>query len=295
MTQCHLSRRVFLLASLVLVAASGGAQPPQPPQPTTPKAAKPAKPPRKPPAPSYDPALEPRAVDLLKAACSRLAAARTMAFTAVVTYESPSRLGPPLAYTTKSEVTLQRPDKLRVITSGDGPASEFYYDGKAMMAFEPAQNLVAVAEAPPTIDGALLAAYDNAAIYYPFTDVIVSDPWADLADDLKTAFYIGQSNVVGETTTDMLAFATDTTYVQMWVGAEDKLPRMMRAVYRDDPSQLRHQLELSNWRLDQPVAAEAFGSSAAAGAPRIAFARPDPPPPSPAGKPKPKNSAARTK
>jgi hypothetical protein len=232
---------------------------------------------------------------LLKAACSRLAAARTMAFTAVVTYESPSRLGPPLAYTTKSEVTLQRPDKLRVITSGDGPASEFYYDGKAMMAFEPAQNLVAVAEAPPTIDGALLAAYDNAAIYYPFTDVIVSDPWADLADDLKTAFYIGQSNVVGETTTDMLAFATDTTYVQMWVGAEDKLPRMMRAVYRDDPSQLRHQLELSNWRLDQPVAAEAFGSSAAAGAPRIAFARPDPPPPSPAGKPKPKNSAARTK
>jgi hypothetical protein len=32
-----------------------------------------------------------------------------------------------------------------VITSGDGPASEFYYDGKVMMAFEPAANLVAVA------------------------------------------------------------------------------------------------------------------------------------------------------
>ena len=65
--------------------------------------------------------LEPRAIELLKASSGRLAAARTMSFTAVATYESPSRLGPPLAYTTRSEVPLQRPDKLRVITPGDGP------------------------------------------------------------------------------------------------------------------------------------------------------------------------------
>src|SRR6516225_5071869 len=115
-----------------------------------------------PPATPARPALEPKAIDILKAACSRLAAAHTMAFTAVVAYESPSRLGPPLVYTTKSEVTMQRPDKLRVITLGDGPASEFYYDGKIMMAYAPAENLVAIADAPPTIDAALKAAYDSA-------------------------------------------------------------------------------------------------------------------------------------
>jgi hypothetical protein len=75
------------------------------------------------------PGLEPQTIDLLKAASSRLAAARSMRFTAVISYESPSRLGPPLVYTTRSKVTLQRPDKLRVLTPGDGPASEFYYDG----------------------------------------------------------------------------------------------------------------------------------------------------------------------
>ena len=62
--------------------------------------------------------LEPKAVEILKAASARLAAAKSMAFTAVVSYESPSRLGTPLVYTTRSEVTLQRPDKLRVITPG---------------------------------------------------------------------------------------------------------------------------------------------------------------------------------
>ena len=143
----------------------------------------------------------------------------------------------------ESEVTLQRPDKLRVITPGDGPASEFYYDGKTMMAFAPAENLVAVAEAPPTIDAALKAAYDAAAIYFPFTDLIVADPYRAIADGLKLAFYIGQSNVVGDTTTDMVAIASDVVFVQIWIGADDKLPRMMRAVYRDDPLRLRHQMD----------------------------------------------------
>jgi hypothetical protein len=85
-------------------------------------------------APAVKAVLEPKAIDLLKAMSGRLAAARSMTFTAAVTYESPSRLGPALVYTTISEVTMQRPDKLRVITPGDGPASEFYYDGKTMAA-----------------------------------------------------------------------------------------------------------------------------------------------------------------
>lgn len=45
-------------------------------------------------------------------------------------FEHPSRHGRPLAYSTKSEVTLQQPDRLLVLIAGDGPASEFYYDGK---------------------------------------------------------------------------------------------------------------------------------------------------------------------
>ena len=71
-----------------------------------------------------------------------------MSFTATVGYEYPSKLGPPIVYTMRYDVTMQRPDKLKVVMPGDGPASEFYYDGKAMMAYAPAENLVAVADAP---------------------------------------------------------------------------------------------------------------------------------------------------
>ena len=220
--------------------------------------------------------LEPKAMDILKAACDRLAAARTMRFTAVTTYENPSRLGTPLAYTTKSEVILQRPDKLRVVTPGDGPATKFFYDGKTMTAFAPAENLVAVAEAPPTIDAALKAAYDDAAIYFPFTDVIVADPYKDLTDGLTLAFFIGQSNVVGGTTTDMVAYANNEVFVQIWIGVEDKLPRMIRAVYRSDAARLRHQLELSDWKLDAAIPVDAFAPTEAAKANPMPFAHPNP-------------------
>src|SRR5258705_13518188 len=215
------------------------------------------------------PVLEPRAIELLKASCARLAAARSMTFTAEVTYESPSRAGFPLAYSTKSEVVMQPPDKLRVIPLGDGPASEFYYDGKMMMAYAPAENLVAIADAPPTIDAALQAAYESAAIYFPFADVMVADPYKDIADGLKHAFYVGQSSIVGGTTTDIVAYVTGDVFVQIWIGAADKLPRRVYAVYLTDRARLRHVLELSNWELDGPVPAAAFVSAKAASAHRI--------------------------
>jgi hypothetical protein len=271
--------RAMMVALGVALAAHGNAQPSQ----TTPQAPTPEGGARQGAEAQVEPVLEPKAIDLLKAMSARLASARTVTFTAISTYESPTHIGPPLAYTTISEVTLQRPDKLRVITPGDGPASEFYYDGKTMTAYIPAENLVAVAEAPPTIDGALKAAYDSAAIYFPFTDVIVADPYQDIADRLEQAFVIGQSRVVGGTTTDMVAIVSDRVFGQLWIGADDKLPRMLRAVYVDDPSRLRHQVEFSNWRLDGQIPADAFTSSRAASAPRIPFARPDPKPPMGAG------------
>jgi hypothetical protein len=253
-------------ASLCLATSAGAQQPPVAAPASSPSAAAP---------PASEPALEPRAIDLLKASSTRLAAARSMAFTAVVSYENPSRLGPPLVYTTRSDVTLQRPDKLQVITPGDGPASEFYYDGKTVVAFAPAENLVAVAEAPPTIDGMLEAGYQYAAIYFPFTDVMVADPFGDIAKGLELAFYIGQSRMIGGTTTDMVAYASHGVFVQLWIGADDKLPRMARAVFAKDPVQMRHQVEFSNWKLDGAVPAGTFASAKAARARRIPFAHPD--------------------
>ena len=74
----------------------------------------------------------PAAMALVKAMADKLAAAKSMSFTAFTIFESPDRTGLPLAYTTLSQVTMQRPNKLKVISPGDGPRTEFYYDGKTV-------------------------------------------------------------------------------------------------------------------------------------------------------------------
>ncbi|WP_243439805.1 DUF2092 domain-containing protein [Fundidesulfovibrio soli] len=236
-------------------------------------------PPPPPPAESVwrDAPVEPKALDVLKQASERLAAARSMSFTAVASYEHPSRLGPPVVYTVRYDVSLRRPDRLKVVIPGDGPASEFTYDGKEMAAFVPGDNLLAVASAPPDMDAALKAAFETAAISFPFTDLILSDPYAALADGAKMAFVMGRSEVVGGVRTDVVAWADDDVFLQIWIGAQDKLPRRFRAIYRDDPLRLRHDLELTGWRIDQPWPRGEWRTASPA-ARRIEFAKPALPP-----------------
>src|SRR5262245_4672282 len=68
--------------------------------------------------------IEPRAVEVIKSACAALEAAKAMSFTAVSTYEKAARNGQPLYYAVQNHITMQRPDKLRVITPGDGVPDE---------------------------------------------------------------------------------------------------------------------------------------------------------------------------
>src|SRR5215470_15567207 len=254
-------------------AAPGGAPAKAPAPPA--KSAKAAK---KPSPSEFKLILEPRAMELLKAVSDKLAAAKTMSFTAVASYEYPSKLGPPIVNTTRYDVTMQRPDKLRILIPGDGPASEYYYDGKTAIAYAPAENLAAIADAPPTIDATLDAAFKKAAIFFPFEDLLVADPYAAMTNGAILAFYIGPSGVVGGVKTDMVAWANNDVFLQIWIGADDKLPRRIRAMYRADPLALRHQVDFSDWQLDPAVPPDTFTSVKAQSAGRMEFAAPAPPP-----------------
>ena len=69
--------------------------------------------------------------------------------------------------------------------------------------------------------------------------------------------------------TDMVAWANNDVFLQIWIGADDKLPRRIRAIYPADPLRLRHEMELSNWQLDPPVAPDTFASPKAQAAGRM--------------------------
>jgi hypothetical protein len=276
---------IALLLGLGLAsgAAAQGTTPPsapvQPKAAAQAKAAIPAKPrpARKPADAGFKLVLEPRAMELLKATSERLAAARTLQFTAVAGYEYPSKLGPPILYTVRYDVAMQRPDKLRILIPGDGPASEFTVDGKQMIAYAPAENLAAFADAPPTVEAALLKAFTTAGIYFPFVDLLAADPYQALTQGAELAFVVGPSTVVAGVKTDIVVWANADVFLQLWIGSDDKLPRRVRATFRNDPLGLRHELDLSDWKLDAPVAPDVFVAAKAQSAGRMPFKAPGPP------------------
>ena len=83
------------------------------------------------------PAVQPKAIELLNAMGAKLDAAKSMSFSVRTAFEEPARNGQPLFYMVQASVSVERPDKMKIVTSGDGPPSEFLYDGKTIMEYLP--------------------------------------------------------------------------------------------------------------------------------------------------------------
>ncbi len=205
-----------------------------------------------PPSKSSPVALSPAALDILKGMSETLGKANSLSFNIRRAFDEPASNGQPLFYMINSNVSLQRPDKLKVEVLGDGPPSEFYYDGKEFAVFLPASNLIAVETAPPHLEEMLETAYDKAGIYFPFVDFIIADPYAAITEKLTSAFVVGQSNVVGATTTNIVAISNPDFQAQLWIGAKDKLPRLVWITPTNGKEKSRSMIEFSNWRINPP-------------------------------------------
>jgi hypothetical protein len=227
------------------------------------------------------PLIDQAALDLVKATSDKLAAAKSIAFVTRGSFDVPARNGQPLLYFARAEVLLVRPNKLRVIVPGDGPPSEFYYDGKTIAVFQPYTDFVATTDAPSTLEAALEAVYKKAGLYFPFVDFLVDNPYDTLTRDLQSAFVVGTSETVGGVKTNIVSLSNRDTHLQIWIGVEDKLPRLVWATRVNRPNEPRHLVEFPDWKLySESLGGESFAPKTTDSTKQIPFGAP----PSPAGK-----------
>jgi hypothetical protein len=202
--------------------------------------------------------VEPRALDVLKSVGDRLAAARTLSFVAVDRRESRADEDTPRIQKNRFEVTLRRPDKLRVLVFSDaGFVSQVNCNGRTMLTYTPAPKAVSIVKAPPVIADCLKHAYKTSTMDIAFVDLILAAPRTDIASGLQRAHYAGRVPFRG-TNADVISFSRDRMLVQMWVGAEDRLPKEIRMTSIDDPTRFRHTLTLSDWQINAAVPPEVF-------------------------------------
>jgi hypothetical protein len=222
------------------------------------------------------PAVDPKALEIIKEMSDRLSSARRLSFRARAVYDVPGKDKTPIYYATVSDVFFARPNMLRVMTVADGPMSELAYDGKEIAVFSPKENTLASGPAPDTIEGAIRHV-EEGGIDLPFADVLLNDSYKNFSEGLTSAFVIGQSVAVGATRTDIVSISSPDAHAQLWIGARDRLPRQIWVTYTKAPGSPRHVVEFFGWRLDGPPRGSFFPRRVLARATRTSF----PPPKAP--------------
>ncbi|MGJ7508651.1 DUF2092 domain-containing protein [Variovorax sp. GT1P44] len=226
------------------------------------------------PAPAAAPAKDfkdERALALLKAMSDTLTGARTLSFKVRGIVPTPAPTGQYVSLNAASRVVMQRPDKLFVAARGDLFPSDTFYDGKTVTVIGLDGKFYAQRDAAGgALEALMKSVQPGSDATAPFLDLLVADPYAFLTKDFTSAIWVGQT-AVGGVKTDHLAFTAPGLDWEVWIGAADKLPRLMVVSYRTGERQPTFTVELSDWKLNAPVPAQTFKASIPKGAVKLEF------------------------
>ncbi|MDM0071804.1 DUF2092 domain-containing protein [Variovorax sp. J31P207] len=223
------------------------------------------------------PVKDERALALLKGMSDTLASARTLSFKVRGIVPTPAPNGQYVSLFASSRVVMQRPDKLFVEARGDLFPSDSFYDGKSVTVIGADRRFYSQREANGgAIETLMQAVQPGSDATAPFFDLLVADPYAFLTKDFTSAFWVGQSTV-GGVKTEHLAFTAPGLDWEIWIGAADKLPRLMVVSYRSSERQPTFTVEFSEWKLNATVPAKTFSAAIPPGATKLEFKQMGPP------------------
>jgi len=186
-----------------------------------------------------------------------LASAQEFRFDADVSYDSVQSTGEKLEFGGTVEVSVRRPDRLRVNYDGDEHQRRIFFDGSTLTMFDVAANLFAVNDVPADIDGALDQVFEKFGLSVPIADLIYRDPYSALMSSVEEGTVVGTRTIDGESCYH-LSFVQETIDWQIWIAdGPAPLPRKLVITYKNEPGSPQYSARLSGWDL-QALASETY-------------------------------------
>lgn len=174
---------------------------------------------------SAEPALEPKALEILRASTQYLAGLERFSAETDNAIEVVLASGQKLQFENPAKVTVRRPDRFRAERVGDLVDQVFAYDGKSLTLYDRGRGYYATVPAPPTLDQALDLARDSLDVVAPAADLLYADAFEALTEDATSGVYLGPATV-GGVRCHHLAFTGPEVDWQLWVQeGEQPLPR----------------------------------------------------------------------
>ncbi len=216
-------------------------------------------------------AVEPKADALLRKMSTDLADMKAFRFLADSVMEVVTRQGEKIQSVAESTVWVQRPNKLRVDRMGPRGGATVYYDGSTLTVYGKRDNLYATAQAPGNLDDTIDFARDQLSIDAPGADLLSSNPYAVLTEDVVSGRYLG-IEPVGNRMCHHLAFRGNETDWQLWVEDGPRaLPCRFVIVSKHETGKPQYAVTTSDWNPAPGFSPETFAFAPPPDAGKIDF------------------------
>ena len=193
------------------------------------------------------PGIEPRVDTLLRHMSTYLTDASEFSFRTEVNYDQVLESGQKILYGRHAEISMRRPDRLHVLVNGDLVNERIWYNGKTFILMDSWDHEYVTVEAPPRIDEALDFMARKYGIASPVSDVLYSDVYAILTENVTTGVYIGHP-VVRSVPTHHLAFTQKNIDWQLWIeDGANPVPRKVVITYKNVVGSPQFIVWLSSW------------------------------------------------
>ena len=218
------------------------------------------------------PEVAPEADRVLRSMSQYLAGLRAFRVSADSVLEVVRHDGQKLQFLGASQVTMRRPDRLRSERRGPQADAMFLYDGDSVTLVGRRANVWATTDAPGTTDEAIDFARARLDIEAPAADLIMSDAYATLMEDVRSGIYVGLEEVGGVNAHHLAYRNRSGTDWQLWVqeGATP-LPLRYVIVTTDMRSHPQFEVSLHDWDTRTPVSETDFQFEPPPGARQIDF------------------------
>lgn len=213
--------------------------------------------------------VSPQAQEVLDRMTASLRGLKSFSISSDSTRDEVVEYGYKLQNSEHSDLTVQRPNKLRAEISGQIRDRTIVYDGAKLTMYSPDDDAYVRIAAPDSL-AKLIGGLLNAGIEMPLIDVLYQGFDGTLSEGARGGILVGEATVAG-VKCDQLAFRQAKVDWQLWVekGAM-ALPRKILITTRYEVGEPQFQVTL-NWNLQPKIDNSTFVFAAPKGANEIPF------------------------
>jgi len=203
------------------------------------------------------PAIDPAAIAALNKMGEFLRKHSAMQINATTSTDEPLESGQMVRIDDQVQLSIRRPDRLRVNRVSERKTREFFFDGKTFTMFAPRTGYYTQFPAPPNLQQLVELLGRRYGIDLPLADLFFWGTDKSGVADIRAAINMGPSTVAGAKC-DQFAFRQRDVDWQIWIqqGAEP-LPRKLVVTNTQDPARPQHQVDMA-WTMNPTLDEKLF-------------------------------------